>query len=172
MDFAGPRLAPWPGHNEEGTGMRSSRHKKVVGQALVEMALTFLILIFVIFGGISSIQILAVQYTVNQAVRTAVHEAALMGSTGGMLNGQVYVLAEAPGPVADSARNVLTGGIFTTDFSKATISAVCSTSPCRRYSAITVRVQYEDEVLAPIPMLTHLSADRSATRTSEKDQSS
>lgn len=141
------------------------------GQALAETALTFVILITLIFGGVSAMQILAVQYTVNQAVRTAAHEAALMGSTGGMQHGRIYVLKDAPGPVADAARNVLTGGVFTADLTKATISASCAASPCRRYSPITVQLRFEDQTLTPIPMvLDRLVAERTATRASEKDQ--
>jgi Flp pilus assembly protein TadG len=147
-----------------------SINNKRAGQALVETALTFLILSVVIFGGISAMQILTVQYTVSQAVRTAAHEAALMGSTGGLERGHVYTLDQAPGPVAAAARNVLMGGIFTTDLTKATITAACAAAPCRRYSPITVRVQYQDDVIAPVPMLTHFSADRTATRASEQDQ--
>jgi Tfp pilus assembly protein PilV len=147
-----------------------SINNKRAGQALVEMALTFLILSVVIFGGISAMQVLTVQYTVSQAVRTAAHEAALIGSTGGLERGRVYALDQAPGPVAAAARNVLIGGIFTTDLTKATITAACAANPCRRYSPITVRVQYQDDVIAPVPMLTHVSADRTATRASEQDQ--
>jgi hypothetical protein len=140
------------------------------GQALVELSLSLVILIALIFGGISALQIITVQYTVGQAVRAAAHEAALIGSTGGMQHGTAYVLADAPGSVAEAARNVLMGGVFTTDLAKATITASCSASPCRRYSAITVRLQYTDQVLAPLPMLDRVNADRTATRASEKDQ--
>ncbi|HWQ13893.1 MAG TPA: TadE family protein [Roseiflexaceae bacterium] len=150
---------------------RLRHHRAAPGQALVEMALTFMILIVLIFGGISAMQILSVQYTVNQAVRTAAHEAALMGSTGGMKRGHVYLLSEAPGPVAEAARNVLTGGIFTTDLTKATITAGCDADPCRRYSPITVQLRYEDQTIAPIPaVLERVVAERAATRASEKDQ--
>jgi hypothetical protein len=146
-------------------------HGRASGQALVEMALTFVILLTLIFGGVSAMQILAVQYTVGQAVRTAAHEAALMGSTGGMQHGRVYILKDAPGPVADAARNVLTGGVFTADLAKATISASCAANPCRRYSPITVQVRFEDQTLTPIPMvLDRVVANRTATRASEKDQ--
>jgi hypothetical protein len=141
------------------------------GQAMVEMALTFVILIMLIFGGISALQILSVQYTVSQAVRTAAHEAALLGSTGGMQNGRVYVLKDAPGPIADAVRNVLTGGVFTTDLTRATITAACAANPCRRYSAITVQLRFEDQTVAPIPaVLERVVAVQSATRASEKDQ--
>lgn len=140
------------------------------GQALVETALVFLILAFLIFGGISVLQTLTVQFSVAQAVRTAAHEAALMGSTGGLDHGRTYTLSDAPGPVADAARNVLSGGVFTTDLTKAQITAACASDPCRRYSPITVRVQFADDAIAPIPMYTRVSADRTATRASEKDQ--
>lgn len=149
------------------------RSRTAPGQAIVEMALTFMILIMLIFGGISAMQILTVQYTVNQAVRTAAHEAALMGSTGGLENGHVYVLKDAPGPIAAAARNVLAGGVFTTDLAKATITAACAANPCRRYSPITVQLRYEDQTIAPIPaVLERVVAERAATRASEKDQQS
>jgi hypothetical protein len=140
------------------------------GQALVELAMVFLLLITLIFGAIDVLQNLNVQYTISQSVRTAAHEAALLGSTGGLAHGHPYVLKDAPGPVAEAARNVLVGGIFTTDLSKATITMTCATDPCRRYSPITVRIQYADDYLTPLPMLHRLTVDRSATRASEKDQ--
>jgi hypothetical protein len=143
---------------------------RIAGQAMVETSLVFLILVFLIFGGISVLQTLTVQFTVNQAVRTAAHEAALQGSTGGLEYGRVYVLAQAPGSIADAARNVMSGGVFTTDLTKARITAACAVNPCRRYSAITIRVQFDDDAIAPIPMYTRVSADRTATRASEKDQ--
>lgn len=148
----------------------SRRHIPRAGQALVETALVFLILALVIFGGISALQALSVQYTVGQAVRTAAHEAALAGSAGGLEDGRAYALNAAPGPVADAARNVLTGGLFTADVTKAQITATCAASPCRRYSPITVRVQFADSAIAPIPMFTRVAADVSATRASEQDQ--
>lgn len=150
----------------------SSHTRRHAGQALVEMALVFVILLTVIFGGVNALQNLAVQFTISQAVRTAAHEAALMGSTGGLEDGHVYALNTAPGPVADAARNVLAGGVFTTDVTKATITATCAVSPCRRYSPITVQVQYRDGYLAPLPMMTEIIVQRSTTRSSEKDQQS
>lgn len=149
---------------------RAALRRQDDGQALVETALVFIILAFLIFGGISVLQTLTVQFSVNQAVRTAAHEAALLGSTGGLEHGRVYVLSQATGPVADAARNVLSGGVFTTDLSKARITASCASNPCRRYSAITVRVQFADDAIAPVPMYSRVSADRTATRASEKDQ--
>ena len=95
---------------------------------------------------------------------------ALMGSTGGMTHGRPYVLKDAPGPVASAARTVMAGSIFTTDLSKATMTIACAASPCRRYSPITVRIQYADDYFTPLPMLTRLVVDRTATRTSEQDQ--
>ena len=53
---------------------------------------------------------------------------------------------------------------------RATITASCEANPCRRYSAITVRIQYADSVWVPIPMLTQVTADRTAVRASERDQ--
>lgn len=150
----------------------SSHTRRHAGQALVEMALVFVILLTVIFGGVNALQNLAVQFTISQAVRTAAHEAALMGSTGGLEDGHVYALNTAPGPVADAARNVLAGGVFTTNVTKATITATCAVSPCRRYSPITVQVQYRDGYLAPLPMMTEIVVQRSTTRSSEKDQQS
>jgi type II secretory pathway pseudopilin PulG len=147
-----------------------ARCPRTAGQALVETALVFIILAFLIFGGVSVLQTLTVQFTVNQAVRTAAHEAALAGSTGGLDHGRTYLLSEAPGSVADAARNVLLGGIFTTNLAKAQITASCAANPCRRYSPITIRIQFADDAIAPIPMYTRVSADRTATRASEKDQ--
>lgn len=148
------------------------RCSHVPGQAMVEMALVLMLLLTLIFGAIDVLQNLNVQYTISQSVRTAAHEAALMGSAGGMTHGHPYVLKEAPGPIAAAARNVLGGSIFTTDLSKATITIACAANPCRRYSPITVRIQYADDYLTPLPMLNRLVVDRTATRTSEKDQQS
>ena len=142
------------------------------GQAVVEMALVLMLLLTLIFGAIDVLQNLNVQYTISQSVRTAAHEAALIGSSGGLKHGQAYVLKDAPGPVAAAARNVLAGGIFTTNLSKATLTVACASNPCRRYSPITVRIQYADDYLTPLPMLNRLIVDRTATRTSEKDQQS
>lgn len=151
---------------------RDRHHSIAPGQAVVEMTLVLLLLLTLIFGAVNVLQNLTVQYTISQSVRTAAHEAALLGSTDGLEQGRPYVLATAPGSVAASARNVLAGGIFTTDLSKATITAACTANPCRRYSPITVRIQYADSYLTPLPMLNRLLVDRTTTRTSEKDQQS
>lgn len=153
--------------------MRRFTHapRRSPGQALVEMALTLTILLALIFGGVTAMQILTVQYAISQAARTAAHEAALLGSTGGLERGRVYRLSEAPGPVADAARTVLSGGVFTSDLSKATIAASCAASPCRRYSPITVQLRFDDQALAPLPaVLERITAERAATRASEQDQ--
>ena len=82
------------------------RQSNVSGQAVVEMALVVMLLLVLIFGAVDVLQNLMVQYTISQSVRTAAHEAALMGSTGGMTHGRPYVLKDAPGPVASAARTV------------------------------------------------------------------
>lgn len=138
------------------------------GQALVEMALVLLLALTIIFGGIGALQAIGTHYAVNQAVRVAAHQAALLGSTGGLEAGRAYPLADAPGPVAEAARTAFAGSAFA-DSAAATISARCAADPCRRYSAITVRLTYQGALWTPIPGLSEVTVDRSAVRTAEKD---
>jgi hypothetical protein len=128
------------------------------------------ILLLVLLGMVDAVQIMMTRYTVSQAVRAAAHQAALIGGPDGQ-NGSLSPLSgagNAEGTVADSARLILDTGMAT-DASKATIRVSCSSSPCRRYSPITVRIQYQDALWVPIPMFTDVHADLSATRAAEKD---
>ena len=43
-------------------------------------------------------------------------------------------------------------------------------TPCRRYDAVVVRIQYLDQVWAPIAMFDQVRADLRTTRAAEKDQ--
>lgn len=138
------------------------------GQAMIEMAIVLTILLTIIFGGVAAIQAIGAHYTVNQAARAAAHQAALRGSTGGMAYDRDYPLATAPGPVADAARTAFSGSVFANP-QGATIRARCATNPCRRYSDITVTIQYQAEVWTPIPGLTDIRVNRSATRAAEQD---
>jgi len=138
------------------------------GQAIVETAIVLLLVLTIIFGGLGALQAIGTHYAVNQAVRVAAHQAALLGSTGGLERDRAYGLAEAPGPVAEAARNAFAGSAFA-DPAAATISARCAANPCRRYSPITVRITYHGALWTPIPGLSEVTVDRSAVRTAEKD---
>lgn len=138
------------------------------GQAIIEMAIVLTVLLAIIFGGVAAIQAIGAHYTVNQAVRAAAHQAALRGSTGGLAYDRDYPLATAPGPVADAARMAFAGSVFT-EPQHAMIRARCATNPCRRYSDITVTIRYQAEVWTPIPGLTGIRVNRSATRAAEQD---
>ncbi len=143
---------------------RGFRH----GQAIIEMAIVLTVLLAIIFGGVAAIQAIGAHYTVNQAVRVAAHQAALRGSTGGLVYDRDYPLATAPGPVADAARMAFAGSVFA-ELQYATIRARCTTNPCRRYSDITVTIGYQAEVWTPIPGLADIRVNRSATRAAEQD---
>jgi Flp pilus assembly protein TadG len=133
------------------------------GQSLAELAIVFPILILLIFGATDAIQILMTNYTVQQAARVAAHEAALLGGPDGS-NGS---LATATGEIAKQARNVLDTGIATRA-QNATITVTC-TNPCRRYSAVTVEIDYRDKVWAPIGPFNTVTATARATRATETD---
>jgi hypothetical protein len=139
------------------------------GQALVETAMSLFILLLVLLGMADAVQIMMARYTVSQAVRAAAHQAALIGGPDGN-NGNLGTTTDgrASGTVADTARLVLDSGMAT-DSSKATIHVGCSSSPCRRYSPVTVRIHYQDTLWVPLPAFTDVHADLSATRAAEKD---
>ena len=138
------------------------------GQALIEMALVLMVVLVIIFGGVAAVQAIGAHYTVSQAVRVAAHQAALRGSTGGLMYDREYPLASAPGPVAEAARTAFAGSVFA-EPQYATIRVRCATNPCRRYSNITVTIGYTAEVWTPVPGLSDIRINRSATRATEQD---
>jgi Flp pilus assembly protein TadG len=132
---------------------------------MVEMALVMALLLLLILGGVDALQILMTQYSVSQAVRASVHQAALIGGpegSNGKLDGQ------ANGQVAETARLILDSGMMT-DAAHATITVSCARTPCRRYDPITVRITYEQELWAPIGPFSVTRADIQAVRAAEKD---
>lgn len=139
------------------------------GQAVIEMALTLSVLLMVIFGGVAAIQAIGAHYTVTQAVRVAAHQAALIGSSGGMEYDRDVSLATAPGPVAEAARAAFAGSVFVAP-QNAVIQVSCAVRPCRRYAPITVTIRYQDEFWTPVPGWTDIRIDRSATRMTEQDE--
>jgi hypothetical protein len=147
------------------------RHGRRPGQAMTELSMVLMILLLLVFGAISTLQILMAHYTVAQATRAAAHQAALLGGP----DGPGGNLAAAPGRVAEAARLILDGG-FGTSAAKATIDITCHDTAghvlasCRRYDAITVHIHYEDELWAPIGVLDRVRADMRATRAAEQDQ--
>lgn len=149
----------------------STPHGAIPGQAMVEMSLVLMILLLLVFGAISAIQILMAQYTVAQAARAAAHQAALIGGP----DGAGGSLAGASGRVAEAARLILDGGMGTSA-ARATIDVTCrdasgsAVTRCRRYDAITVHIHYEDDLWAPVGVLDRVRADMSATRAAEQDQ--
>ena len=133
------------------------------------MALVIGILLVIILGGLDGLQIMMTQYTVSQAVRAAAHQAALIGGPDGAPFENSGPLPSIEGTVAQTARTILDSGMVT-DSHKATITVTCARRPCRRYDPITVRLQYQDSVWAPIPgLFSQVRADLSATRLAEKD---
>jgi len=157
-------------------GAAAAVSTKRPGQSLVEFALVLGVLLLIILGGIDAVQILMTQYTVNQAVRASAHQAALVGGPDGS-SGNVATAAQAPqNTIAKTAQLVLDSGM-TTNADKATITVTCTNpqtgaprNPCRRYDAVQVRIQYEDDVWAPIAMFDKVRADHRTTRAAEKDQ--
>jgi hypothetical protein len=149
------------------TSLRAGRP----GQARTEMSLVIMILLLLVFGAISTLQIMMAQYTVAQAARAAAHQAALLGGP----DGPDGNLAEVSGRIAETARLILDGGLGTSA-AHASIQVACrdaegrTPARCRRYDAITVRIRYEDELWAPIGVLDRVRADVSATRAAEQDQ--
>jgi Flp pilus assembly protein TadG len=142
---------------------RSLTQSRARGQSLVEFAIMFPILVLLIFGAVDATQILMANYTVQQAARVAAHQAALIGGPDGS-NGS---LASATGTIAEQARIVLESAVVTR-VDKATITVTCA-DPCRRYSAVTVSIEYVDDVWAPIGPFSNFKATASATRATEQD---
>ncbi len=128
------------------------------GQALVEMTLALGVLILLIFGSICAVQWAMASYSVTQAARAAAHQAALLGGDDG-----------PQGTVVAAARQALAGGIGMRS-ERATVVVTCATTPCRRYTLITVRVRYEDGFWAPIGPFSELRTEATATRAAERDQ--
>jgi len=168
--------AGWTKNDAKGAAMMEDTYRAASipiknhrnGQALIEMALVLMVVLVVIFGGVAAVQAIGAHYTVSQAVRVAAHQAALRGSTGGLMNDQEYPLASAPGPVAEAARTAFAGSVFA-EPQYATIRVRCATNPCRRYSTITVTIRYTAEVWTPVPGLSDIRINRSATRATEQD---
>lgn len=133
--------------------LRRQRH----GQSLVELALCLLILLGIIFGGIDGMQITMAHYAVGQAVRAAVHQAALDGG---------------PSPAVNDVATLILDTSMSTDASKAMIVTTCAT-PCDRFSPVTVEIAYQDQVWAPLwPGGATFTVRKAATRTTEKDAGS
>lgn len=157
-------------------GEAAAASAKRPGQSLVEFALVLGVLLLLILGGIDTVQILMTQYSVSQAVRAAAHQAALIGGPDGS-SGNVATSAQSvQNTIAKTAALVLNSGM-TTSADKATITVICTNpqtgavrTPCRRYDAVQVRIQYLDAVWAPIAMFDTVRADHRTTRAAEKDQ--
>jgi hypothetical protein len=131
---------------------------------MIEFALVLGVLLLLILGAIDGLQILMTNYTVSQAVRAAAHQAALIGGPDGSSGN----IAKSGGTVAETARLVLDSGMAT-QADKAWITVACPT-PCRRYSPITVTIQYHDDIWAPIGPFDTVQVQLSTTRAAEKDQ--
>src|SRR5215217_5038367 len=95
------------------------------GQSLVEFALVLGVLLMLILGGIDTIQILMTQYSVNQAVRAAAHQAALIGGPDGSSGNVATSAKSAQNTIAKTAELVLDSGM-TTSAGKATITVTCT----------------------------------------------
>lgn len=140
------------------------------GQSLVELAIVLPVLILLIFGAIAGFQLIATHYTVAQATRAAVNQAALIGGADGNTSANPVALDGATGTIATAVRQALDTGMTTRGTNpQATIRVTCATSPCRRYQPITVTIVYPDRVWVPMGPFSNFTATASATRTSEQD---
>lgn len=140
------------------------------GQSLVELAIMLPVLIFLIFAAFAGFQVIATHYTVAQATRAAVNQAALIGGPDGNTSANPVALEGATGTIATAVRQALDTGMTTRGTNpQATIRITCATSPCRRYQPITVTIVYPDRVWVPIGPWSAFTATSSATRTSEQD---
>lgn len=138
------------------------------GQAIVEFLIVLGVFLLLMFGIACVGQILLANYTVNQAARTAAHQAAIEGGE-----------PESAEIVAESALNAGVG----TDYEKATIQVTCrepSGNPavlgpqadvCRRYYPVSVSITYTDEFWVKMPPLfTSFTVKADATRAAERDE--
>ncbi|ABY34143.1 MAG TPA: pilus assembly protein [Chloroflexus aurantiacus] len=128
------------------------------GQTLIEMALALPILLTLVIGLFTVGQILLIHYAVNQAVRAAVHQAALTGGD------------RAATELA--ARQALHGSLGI-DVAASEVVISCPRRPCRRYDPITVEVRYRASLWATtalLPFSEDLVVRASATRAAERDQ--
>ncbi|MGB9754886.1 TadE/TadG family type IV pilus assembly protein [Roseiflexus castenholzii] len=155
-------------HESRRTLRRTFAHAQ--GQALIEMAIALSLILMVVIGGLNALQAIGCHYAVGQAVRSAVHVAAVRGSSDGVPMHGEHSLATAPGQVAEAARLTLQGSPFV-DVTKARIRVTCASDPCRRFDPITVTIRYEEETWAPFPLLDRIAIQRSATRIAEQDSS-
>ena len=126
------------------------------GQALVEMALGFGVILFIVIGALNIAHAAIVTNGLNQAARESAHTAAISGNDRTRATeAATTVLQTIPG----------------FDERKATITITCARTPCRRYDRITVRVAYVGPPLARLaPIFTTLTAEAQAIRASERDQ--
>ncbi len=131
------------------------RRTRRPGQALVEMVIVLPVLLLVILGLVSVGQLLLANYTINQAARAAAHQAALAGGT--------------PAAAYATAADVIDSGIGTRS-AAAQISATCDRTPCRRYDAVTVQINYSGAFWTPLPGFNSFQISASATRAAERDQ--
>lgn len=117
---------------------------RVRGQALVEFMLVLTLLLLLIFSTFNIMQLLLVNYVVNQATWAAANQAAIDGGAATAAVGVAELLLDAG--VGTSATH-------------AAISVSCG-SPgilCRRYDPITVEITYQGSYWVPItPFSTHL----------------
>ncbi len=131
---------------------------RVRGQALIELMLVLTLLLLLIFSTFNIMQLLLVNYVVNQAAWAAANQAAI---DGGVATSAVTV-----------AELLLDTGVGTSA-THAAITVSCR-SPgilCRRYDPITVEIIYQDSYWVPItPIFDSFTTRASATRPSERDQ--
>ena len=125
-----------------------------LGQALVELVIVLPVLLLVILGLVSVGQLLLANYTINQAARAAAHQAALAGGT--------------PEAAYTTAADVIDSGIGTRS-AAAQINATCERTPCRRYDAVTVQIDYTGAFWTPLPGFNTFQISASATRAAERD---
>lgn len=135
-----------------------SQHQRLHGQSLVELALALPVLLLLILGGIAALQFAMTRYTVAQAVRASVHQAALLGNDNAASRTQVETIA----------KSVLSGGFGTDPANLQSLTVTCPLS-CKRYQPIAVTLRYVDQAWVPIGPFNTIRVEMSATRASEQD---
>ena len=134
-----------------------SQHRRH-GQSLVELALVLPLLLLLTLAGIAALQFAMTRYTVAQAIRASVHQAALLGNDNAASRTQVETIA----------KSVLSGG-FGTDPNNLQLLTVTCPLGCKRYQPIAVTLRYVDRVWVPIGPFNTMRVVMSATRASEQD---
>ncbi|RRR72172.1 MAG: pilus assembly protein [Candidatus Viridilinea halotolerans] len=128
--------------------------QRATGQSLVEFAMVIGILLMLIFALVNIGQLLLANYTVNQAARAAAHQAAISGAQQSAVDGAASLVMDA--------------GVGTS-FRQTQVEMVCG-GACRRYDQVTIRVRFEEQFWAQLPLFDRFAVEAVATRALELDR--